>query len=126
MAGWAAHNEREPDRSSAYRQQAWQHLERLRRYAEFGDRAHLPWANQIADEVDGLWPPQPTALARGRTLSASVMQPLSLLHDWIVHAADRWAPGTGPNPSRVAGKHWSCTSRRAAISPTGPLRWLIR
>src|SRR4029453_5754441 len=63
MAGWAARNEREPDRSSAYRQQAWQHLERLRRYAEFGDRAHLPWADQIADEVHGLWPPTPTAPA---------------------------------------------------------------
>src|SRR6185503_7712718 len=35
MAGWAARNEREPDRSSAYRQQARQHLERLRRYAEY-------------------------------------------------------------------------------------------
>jgi hypothetical protein len=51
MAGWAARNEREPDRSSAYRQQAAQHLERLRRYAELGDRTHLPWTDQMADEV---------------------------------------------------------------------------
>jgi hypothetical protein len=86
MAGWAARNEPEPDRSWAYRQQAWLYLERLRRYAEFGDRAHLPWADQIADEVDGLSPPQPTAPTLGRAPSAPVMQPLSLLHDWMVHA----------------------------------------
>ena len=98
MAGWAARNEREPDRSSAYRQQAWQHLERLRRYAQFGDRAHLPWANQIAEEVDGLWPPQPTAPGRSRAPSAPATQPLSLLHDWMVHAGDRWAAGHRPEP----------------------------
>jgi hypothetical protein len=98
MAGWAARNEREPDRSSAYRQRAWQHLERLRRYAEFGDRAHLPWADQMADEMHGLWPPQPTAPARSRTPSAPVMQPLSLLHDWMVRAAGRWAAGYRPEP----------------------------
>jgi hypothetical protein len=98
MAGWAARNEREPDRSSAYRQQAWQHLQRLRRYAEFGERAHLPWAGQIAEEVDGLWPPQDPAPARTRTPSAPVTQPLSLLHDWMVHAAGRWAAGYRPEP----------------------------
>ncbi|GIF02731.1 hemerythrin domain-containing protein [Actinoplanes siamensis] len=96
MAGWAARNEHEPDRSSAYRQQAWQHLERLRRYAQVGDRAHLPWADQVADEVDGVWPPRATAPARGRTPSAPAMQPLSLLHDWMVQAADRWAAGYPP------------------------------
>jgi hemerythrin superfamily protein len=98
MAGWAARNEREPDRSSTYRQQAWHHLERLRRYAEFGDRAHLPWANQIADEVEGLWPPRATARARSWTPSAPVTQPLSLLHDWMVHVGDRWAAGYRPEP----------------------------
>ena len=96
MAGWVARNEREPDRSAAYRQQAWQHLKRLRRYADFGDRAHLPWANQIADEVDGLWPPRATAPARSWTSSAPVTQPLSLLHDWMVHAAGRSAAGYRP------------------------------
>jgi hypothetical protein len=101
MAGWAARNEREPDRSSAYRRQAWQHLERLRRYAEFGERAHLPWADLIADEVAGLWPPQPTAPARGRTPSVPVPQPMSLLHDWMVHAADRRAVGHRPEPREV-------------------------
>jgi len=80
-AGWAARNEHEPDRSSAYRQQAWQHLQRLRRYAESGD--------QVADEVDGWWPPRTTAPARSRTYSAPVTSPLSLLHDWMVHAGYR-------------------------------------
>jgi hypothetical protein len=98
MAGWAARNEREPDRSSAYRQQAWQRLERLRWYAEFGDRAHLPWAGQITDEVDALWPPQPTASSRRSIPSAPVMPPLSLLQDWMVHAGDRWASGYRPEP----------------------------
>jgi len=91
MAGWAARNEPRPERSAVYQQQAWQHLERLRRYAEFGDRAHRPWAGRIADEVDGLWPPQATAPARSRTPSAPLRQPLSLLHDWMVQAADRSA-----------------------------------
>jgi hypothetical protein len=98
LTEWAARNEREPGRSSAYRQQAWQHLERLRRYAESGDRAHLPWADRIADEVDGLWSRRPTAPARGRTPSIPVTQPLSLLHDWMVRAADRWAAGHRPEP----------------------------
>jgi hypothetical protein len=98
MAGWAARNEREPERSAAYRQQAWQHLERLRRYAEFGDRAHRPWADQIADEVDGLWSPRAAAPARRWTPCAPVTQPLSLLHDWMVHAADRSAAGYRPEP----------------------------
>jgi hypothetical protein len=97
MAGWAARNEHEPDRSSAYGQQAWQHLERLRRYAEFGDRAHLPWASPIADEVAGMWPPQPAAPARSQT-PGPVTQPLSLLHDWMVHAAGRRAAGYRPEP----------------------------
>ncbi|RZU53477.1 hypothetical protein EV385_5406 [Krasilnikovia cinnamomea] len=95
-AGWAARNEREPDRSWAYRQRAWQHLERLRRSAESGDRAHLPWASQVADEVDGLWPPRTTAPPRSWTYSAPVTQPLSLLHDWMVHAGDRRAAGYRP------------------------------
>ncbi|MCU7730812.1 hypothetical protein ODJ79_44465 [Actinoplanes sp. KI2] len=90
MAGWAARNEREPDRSSAYRQQAWQHLERLRRYADLASRAHLPWAGQVAAEVDRLSPPLPTTPARSRTPSPPAMQPLSLLHDWMVQAAGRW------------------------------------
>lgn len=96
MAGLVARNEREPDRSLAYRRQAWLHLERLRRYAESGDRAHLHWANQFAEEVDVLWPPQQTAPDLGRMLSGPVMQPLSLLRDWMVHADDRWA--TAPEP----------------------------
>jgi hypothetical protein len=89
MADWAARNERDPDRSSAYGQQARQHLERLRRYAELGDRAHLPWASQIADEVDRLWPPRASAEARGRIPPAAPARPLSRLHDWMVHAADQ-------------------------------------
>jgi hemerythrin superfamily protein len=97
VAGWAARNEREPDRSSAYRQQAWQHLERLRRSAGSGDPTHLPWADQMADEMRGLWPSQPTAPTRGRT-PGPVRQPLSLLHDWMVHTADRWAAGYRPEP----------------------------
>jgi hypothetical protein len=96
MAGWAARNERRPDRSAAYRQQAWQHLKRLRRYAEFGDRAHLAWADQIADEVDELWPPRTTAPARSWAPSSPVTQPLSLLHDWMVHAAGRSVAGYRP------------------------------
>ena len=93
MAGWTARNEREPDRSATYRQQAWRHLERLRRYAEFGDRAHLPWADRIADEVDALAPTPATASAAARPRSAPVAQPLSLLHDWIVQAAAGYRPG---------------------------------
>jgi hemerythrin superfamily protein len=93
MAGWAARNERERDRWSAYRQQAWMHLERLRQYARWGDRAHLPWADRIAGEVDGLWPPQPTTPAPGWRPSARVMPPLALLRDWMVHAGDRRAAG---------------------------------
>jgi hemerythrin superfamily protein len=98
MAGWAARNEGERDRSSAYRQQAWQRLERLRRYAELADRAHLSWASQIADEVDGLRPPRETAPARSWRPSAPLTQPLSLLHDWLVHAAARWPAGSRPEP----------------------------
>lgn len=89
MAGWAARNEPDPDRSSQYRQLAWQHLERLRRYADSGDRAHLRWADQMADEVDRSWPPLPATPARGRTPSPPAIQPLSLLHDWMVRAAGR-------------------------------------
>jgi hypothetical protein len=48
--------------------------------------------------VHGLWPRQPTAPARSRTPSTPVTQPLSLLHDWIVHAADRWAARHWPEP----------------------------
>src|SRR4029453_8294595 len=40
--------------------------------------------------------PPPPAPARDRPPSAPVMQPLSLLHDWMVHAADRWAGGYRP------------------------------
>ena len=98
MAGWVSRNEREPDRSAAYRQQAYRHLERLRRYAEFGDRAHLPWADQIADEVAGLSPPRASAPPRGWTPSSPETQPLSLLHDWMVRAAGRQAAGYRSEP----------------------------
>ncbi|WP_169745043.1 hemerythrin domain-containing protein [Cryptosporangium arvum] len=94
LAGWAARNECEPDRSTAYRQEAWQHLERLHRYTGFGARARLPGADQIADEVQGLsLPPVVTAPADSRPPSAPVTQPLSLLHDWMMHAAGRSAAG---------------------------------
>jgi hemerythrin HHE cation binding domain-containing protein len=103
MAGWAARNEREPDRSAAYRQQAWQHLKRLRSWAELGARAHLPWAAQIAAEVNRLWPPQATAPARGWTPSSPVTQPLSLLHDWMVQATSRSAAGYRSEPLEGGG-----------------------
>jgi hypothetical protein len=99
MAGWAARNEPQPDRSAAYRQQAWQHLERLRRYAEYSARAHLPWADRTAGEVDGLRPPRATAPAHRWTSTAPVTQPLSLLHDWMVHAADRLSAGSRSKPA---------------------------
>ena len=99
MAGWAARNEREPGRSAAYRKQAWQHLGRLRRYAEVSERAQLPWADQIAEEVDGLWPPRTTAPAVRWTPSSPMTQSLSLLHEWLVHAADR--PATGVRPGKL-------------------------
>jgi hemerythrin superfamily protein len=98
LAGWAARNEDEPDRSSAYQQQAWQHLERLRRYAELADRAHLPWAGRIADEVDSSWPRLPSTPSRSRTPAAPAMQPLSLLYDWMVQAADQWTASYRPQP----------------------------
>lgn len=100
MAGWAVRNEPDPDRSSEYRQQAWQHLERLRRYAEYGDRAHLPWADLMAGEVDRWWPPLPTTPAGGRTPSPPAIQPLSLLHNWMVRAAGPRAIGNRPQPRR--------------------------
>jgi hypothetical protein len=96
MAGWAARNERESERSSAYRQHASHHLERLRSHAESGDRAHLSWAGRIARELEGLRPPHLAAPARSQA-RAPVTQPLSLLHDWMVQAADRWA-GAGRRP----------------------------
>ena len=108
MAGWAARNEHQPDRSTAYRQQAWQHLERLRRYAEYGTRAHLPWADRIAGEVGGLWPSRTTAPARRWTLSDPVTQPLSLLHDWMVHAAGRGKPFEGDWDALVVHESASC------------------
>jgi hypothetical protein len=89
IAGWATRNEREPGRSSAFQQQARQQLEHLRYYATLGGRAHLPWADQLASEIDGLWLSAPEAPARSLAKPQPVPQPLSLLHDWMVSATDR-------------------------------------
>ena len=114
---WVARNEPEPRRSSAYRDQAWQHLDRLRSYAERGARAGYAWAGRTAAEADelaagaprpGAGPARPAAADRPDERPAppamasrpgpwpagpvagppaAMTAPMSLLHRWAVDAA---------------------------------------
>jgi hypothetical protein len=97
LVTWVARNAVQPDRALAYERQARRHLQRLRSYAELGDRAGLRWASRLAGKVDELWPTWATARATVRgdgrrpasAPSVPAQQPMSVLHDWTVRAADQ-------------------------------------
>jgi hemerythrin superfamily protein len=107
---WVARNEPEPDRASAYRGQARAHLDHLRSYAEFGERAGFAWADRVTHEVANLWPPSryPRAIPEAAASSPDpAEQPMSRLHDWTVRATQqqvaRQSGGTVPRPRATTG-----------------------
>ena len=127
LVAWVADSEVTPERADARRRQARRHLERLRSYAEWGDRAGFAWADTVGGEVDAL-SSAGTGRAQDRRRTAAgggtAERPLSLLYDWAVRAARqqisrrsrgivRQLPGSGraqevrrPGYRPEAGRTW--------------------
>jgi hypothetical protein len=92
LVAWVARGAATPERAAAYRRQARRHLERLRSYAELGDRAGYGWADEVGGEVDDL-SSAATGRAQDRRPAAPVrgiaVRPMSLLYDWALRAAQQ-------------------------------------
>jgi hemerythrin superfamily protein len=92
LVAWVARSEVTPERAAAYRRQTRRHLERLRSFAELGDRAGFGWADKVRGDVDDL-----SSAATGRSPDRSLAvpvggtagRPISLLYDWAVRAAQQ-------------------------------------
>jgi len=92
LVAWVARSEVTPERAAAYRRQARRHLERLRSFAELGDRAGFGWAGKVRGDVDDL-----SSAATGRSPDRSraapvggpADRPISLLYDWAIRAAQQ-------------------------------------
>jgi hypothetical protein len=92
LVAWMARSEVPRERAAAYRRRARRHLERLRSFAELGDRAGFGWADKVRGDVDDL-----SSAATGRSPDRSraapgggtADRPISLLYDWAVRAAQQ-------------------------------------
>jgi hemerythrin superfamily protein len=92
LVAWVARSEVTPQRAAASRRQVRRHLERLRSYAELGDRAGFGWADKVGGEVEDLSAAATSrAQDRRRAAPAGGMadRPMSLLYDWAVRAAQQ-------------------------------------
>jgi len=92
LLAWVADSEVTPERAHARSRQAFGHLERLRTYAEWGDRGGFPWAGKVGGEVDAL----SSAVAgraqdrrRAAPVDGTTERPMSRLYDWAVRAAQQ-------------------------------------
>jgi hypothetical protein len=127
LVAWVARSEVTPRWAAAYRGQARQHLERLRSYAELGDRIGFGWADRVGSEVDDLSSAAGRAQdpRRAAPPGSTADPPTSLLYDWAVRAAQQQiARHSGgitrqlPRPDTVENLR-----RRGYRPDAGRIRW---
>ena len=128
LVAWVARSEVTPERAAAYRRQARRHLERLRSYAELGDRVGFGWADKVGGEVDDL-SSAATGRAQDRRRAApaggTADRPMSLLYDWAVRAAQQQIARHSCGIARqLPGSDRAEEPRRRGYRPdAGRVRW---